>query len=464
MLFSSAAFLYSFLPLTIAVYFLMPRRLKNAALLLMSLIFYAWGEPRYAILMLLSVTQGYIFARLIGKGRGTKRAKAYLIISLVLSLGMLGVFKYANFFAKSFAAVFGLKIAALNIALPIGISFYTFQLISYVIDVYRADVEPQRDYVAFAAYISMFPQLIAGPIVRYSDIEAELTARAYGADKAAYGAKRFILGLGKKVLIANVLAELVNAFKASGEKSTLFYWVYAAAYMLHVYFDFSGYSDMAIGLGAILGFTFPENFNYPYVAASITEFWRRWHMSLSSWFRDYVYIPLGGSRVKKPRALLNIAIVWMLTGLWHGADWNFVMWGIMFAVLLIAEKTLLLGFLKKHRAIGHIYTLFFVMLCFIMFDAAGVKEGFAAIAALFSRGSAANTEALYYLKSYAVPLIIAAIGATPLPKRIKAKLEATRVGGAIMAIAEPVALAALLCVCTAYLIDGSFNPFLYFRF
>lgn len=290
MLFSSAAFLYSFLPLTIAVYFLMPRRLKNAALLLMSLIFYAWGEPRYVVLMVLSITQGYIFARLIGKSRGTKRAKAYLIISLVLSLGMLGVFKYANFFAESFAAVFGLKIAALNIALPIGISFYTFQLISYVIDVYRADVEPQRDYVAFAAYISMFPQLIAGPIVRYSDIEAELTARAYGANKAAYGARRFILGLGKKVLIANVLAELVNAFKASGEKSTLFYWVYAAAYMLHVYFDFSGYSDMAIGLGSIFGFTFPENFNYPYIAASITEFWRRWHMSLSSWFRDYVYI------------------------------------------------------------------------------------------------------------------------------------------------------------------------------
>ena len=464
MLFSSAAFLYSFLPLTIAVYFLMPRRLKNAALLLMSLIFYAWGEPRYVVLMVLSITQGYIFARLIGKSRGTKKAKAYLIISLVLSLGMLGVFKYANFFAESFAAVFGLKIAALNIALPIGISFYTFQLISYVIDVYRADVEPQRDYVAFAAYISMFPQLIAGPIVRYSDIEAELTARAYGADKAAYGARRFILGLGKKVLIANVLAELVNAFKASGEKSTLFYWVYAAAYMLHVYFDFSGYSDMAIGLGSIFGITITENFNYPYIAASITEFWRRWHMSLSSWFRDYVYIPLGGSRVKKPRALLNIATVWMLTGLWHGADWNFVMWGIMFAALLIAEKTLLLGFIKKHRAIGHIYTLFFVMLCFIMFDASGVKEGFETIAALFGANAADNTEALYYLRSYAVPLTVAALGATPLPKRIKAKLEATRVGGAIMAIAEPVALAALFCLCTAYLIDGSFNPFLYFRF
>lgn len=464
MLFSSAAFLYSFLPLTIAVYFLMPRRLKNAALLLMSLIFYAWGEPRYAVLMVLSITQGYIFARLIGGCRGTKKAKAYLITSLCISLLTLGVFKYANFFAESFAAVFGLKTAALNIALPIGISFYTFQLISYVIDVYRADVEPQRDYIAFAAYISMFPQLIAGPIVRYSDIEAELTARTHGIDKAAYGAKRFILGLGKKVLIANVLAELVNAFKASGEKSTLFYWIYAAAYMLHVYFDFSGYSDMAIGLGAIFGFTFPENFNYPYIAASITDFWRRWHMSLSSWFRDYVYIPLGGSRVKKPRALMNIAIVWMLTGLWHGADWNFVMWGIMFAALLIAEKLLILGFMKEHRMIGHIYTLFFIMLCFIMFDASDVKEGFETMAALFGANAADDAEALYYLKSYAVPLIIAAIGATPLPKRIKAKLEATRIGWAVITIAEPVALAALLCVCTAYLIDGSFNPFLYFRF
>ena len=382
MLFSSAAFLYSFLPLTIAVYFLMPRRLKNAALLLMSLIFYAWGEPRYVVLMVLSITQGYIFARLIGKSRGTKKAKAYLIISLVLSLGMLGVFKYANFFAESFAAVFGLKIAALNIALPIGISFYTFQLISYVIDVYRADVEPQRDYVAFAAYISMFPQLIAGPIVRYSDIEAELTARAYGADKAAYGARRFILGLGKKVLIANVLAELVNAFKASGEKSTLFYWVYAAAYMLHVYFDFSGYSDMAIGLGSIFGFTFPENFNYPYIAASITEFWRRWHMSLSSWFRDYVYIPLGGSRVKRPRALLNIAIVWMLTGLWHGADWNFVMWGIMNGVIILISQELeplyarfhkqfpSLGQRKGYQAFQIVRT-FFLMGSLRMFDCYG---------------------------------------------------------------------------------------------
>ena len=464
MIFSSLTFLQGFLPLCLLIYFLVPRQRKNLVLLLASLFFYSWGEPIYVVLMIFSTLLDYCCGRAAEKYRGTKKAKAYLIISLVLSLGMLGVFKYANFFAESFAAVFGLKIAALNIALPIGISFYTFQLISYVIDVYRADVEPQRDYVAFAAYISMFPQLIAGPIVRYSDIEAELTARAYGADKAAYGARRFILGLGKKVLIANVLAELVNAFKASGEKSTLFYWIYAAAYMLHVYFDFSGYSDMAIGLGSIFGFTFPENFNYPYIAASITEFWRRWHMSLSSWFRDYVYIPLGGSRVKKPRALLNIATVWMLTGLWHGADWNFVMWGIMFAALLIAEKTLLLGFIKKHRAIGHAYTLLVVMLCFIMFDASSVGEGFAAIAALFGANAADNTEALYYLKSYAVPLTVAAFGATPLPKRIKAKLEATRIGGAIMAIAEPVALAALLCLCTAYLIDGSFNPFLYFRF
>ena len=430
-------------------------------LLIFSLLFYAWGEPVYVLLMAFTTLVCYICARMIAKGKNVRLSTA---VAVIWGIGTLVVFKYTAFLVQSFNSLTHLAVPVPNIALPVGISFFTFQAISYVLDVKRGDAEAAANYADVLLYISLFPQLIAGPIVRYSDIEAELTARAYGADKAAYGARRFILGLGKKVLIANVLAELVNAFKASGEKSTLFYWIYAAAYMLHVYFDFSGYSDMAIGPGSIFGFTFPENFNYPYIAASITEFWRRWHMSLSSWFRDYVYIPLGGSRVKKPRALLNIATVWMLTGLWHGADWNFVMWGIMFAALLIAEKTLLLGFIKKHRAIGHAYTLLVVMLCFIMFDASSVGEGFAAIAALFGANAADNTEALYYLKSYAVPLTVAAFGATPLPKRIKAKLEATRIGGAIMAIAEPVALAALLCLCTAYLIDGSFNPFLYFRF
>ncbi len=466
MLFSSTVFLYWFLPAMVAVYFVVPMRAKNAVLLFASLVFYAWGEPRYALLMLLSITQGYFFARLIGKNRGTRSAKVYLIVSLIISLGLLGYYKYANFFVESFNAVLGTHFSALNIALPIGISFYTFQLISYVADVYRGDVEPQRSYIAFAAYIAMFPQLIAGPIVRYSDIELQLKERTHSIDNAAYGARRFVTGLAKKVLIANVLAELVSAFKSSGEKSVLFYWVYAAAYMLHVYFDFSGYSDMAIGLGALFGFTFPENFNYPYTAASITEFWRRWHMSLSSWFKDYVYIPLGGSRVKKSRAILNIAIVWMLTGLWHGADWNFVMWGIMFAVLLIIEKQILLPIINAHRATGHIYTLLCAMLCFIMFDASSVKEGFATMAGLFGAGveAVSSAEAVYYLKSYALPLIIAAFGATPLPRRIKERIENTRTGGIVMSFTEPVILALLLIVCTAYLVDGSFNPFLYFRF
>ena len=463
MVFSSPTFIFLFFPAVFLTCLLTRRSVKwsNAVLLIFSLLFYAWGEPVYVLLMAFTTLVCYICARMIAKGKNVRLSTA---VAVIWGIGTLVVFKYTAFLVQSFNSLTHLAVPVPQIALPVGISFFTFQAISYVLDVKRGDAEAAASYADVLLYISLFPQLIAGPIVRYSDIEAELTARAYGADKAAYGARRFILGLGKKVLIANVLAELVNAFKASGEKSTLFYWVYAAAYMLHVYFDFSGYSDMAIGLGSIFGFTFPENFNYPYIAASITEFWRRWHMSLSSWFRDYVYIPLGGSRVKKPRALLNIATVWMLTGLWHGADWNFVMWGIMFAALLIAEKTLLLGFIKNHRAIGHIYTLFFVMLCFIMFDASGVKEGFETIAALFGANAADNTEALYYLRSYTVPLTVAAFGATPWPKRIKAKLEATRVGGAIMAIAEPVALAALLCLCTAYLIDGSFNPFLYFRF
>ena len=456
MLFSSAAFLYSFLPLTIAVYFLMPRRLKNAALLLMSLIFYAWGEPRYVVLMVLSITQGYIFARLIGKSRGTKRAKAYLIISLVLSLGMLGVFKYANFFAESFAAVFGLKIAALNIALPIGISFYTFQLISYVIDVYRADVEPQRDYVAFAAYISMFPQLIAGPIVRYSDIEAELTARAYGANKAAYGARRFILGLGKKVLIANVLAELVNAFKASGEKSTLFYWVYAAAYMLHVYFDFSGYSDMAIGLGSIFGFTFPENFNYPYIAASITEFWRRWHMSLSSWFRDYVYIPLGGNRVSPRRHLFNLLVVWLLTGVWHGADWAFIFWGLGYFLLLMAEKyghiDQKLGFLRRP------WTLFWVLMLWVLFRAENLGKAVEYFTAMFTGGRGDMQDFIYYFSNMKVYLLAAMVCCLPLGKLWRKVPELWRDR------LESLGTVALMAVLVTYVVGSTYNPFIYFNF
>ena len=309
----------------------------------------------------------------------------------------------------------------------------------------------------------MFPQLIAGPIVRYSDVAAQLESRTHTMDKTALGVRRFAIGLSKKILIANVLGELVSAFKSSDEKSVIFAWMYAIAYTLHIYFDFSGYSDMAIGLGKIFGFDLLENFNYPYISSSITEFWRRWHMSLGSWFRDYLYIPLGGNRVPKWRWLLNLFIVWMATGFWHGAEWNFIVWGLMYAVLLISEKLWLKGMPK---AIGHIYTLLFVILGFVIFDASSLSDGIGNIGSLFGAGGlpAVTDETLYYLRSYGVILIIAAVGATPLPSKIVERIRKATVGDKAMAVLEPVALVVMLAVCTAFLVDGSFNPFLYFRF
>lgn len=306
--------------------------------------------------------------------------------SILLSLGFLGYFKYADFFIGNFNAVTGLSIPLLKIALPIGISFYTFQTLSYTVDVYRGDVPAQKNYIDLAAYIAMFPQLIAGPIVRYSDIAAQLKTREHGLNDAAIGVRRFIIGLSKKILIANILGELVSIFKDSGEKSVLFFWIYAIAYALQIYFDFSGYSDMAIGLGRIFGFRFLENFHYPFVSSSITEFWRRWHISLGSWFRDYLYIPLGGNRVSVPRWFLNIFIVWMATGLWHGAAWNFVVWGILFAVLLINEKLWLKPALEKAKGLRHVYVLFFVVISFVIFDAASIKDAGLSIASMFGRG------------------------------------------------------------------------------
>ena len=335
MLFSSIPFLYYFLPGVILLYFAVPKCLKNSVILFASLFFYAWGEPEYLIFMLISITQGYIFGILIEKYHQRKWSKLFLATSVLISLGLLGYCKYADFFIRNFNAATGLSIPLLKIALPIGISFYTFQILSYVIDVYRGDTEAQKNYINLAAYIAMFPQLIAGPIVRYTDIAGQLENRKHSIDDIAIGIRRFLMGLSKKILIANILGELVSIYKASQEKSVLFLWLYAVAYMLHVYFDFSGYSDMAIGLGRVFGFHFPENFNYPYISGSITEFWRRWHMSLGTWFRDYLYIPLGGNRGSRFRWLFNIFIVWMATGFWHGAEWNFVLWGILFAVLLI---------------------------------------------------------------------------------------------------------------------------------
>ena len=467
MLFSSAAFLYSFLPLTIAVYFLMPRRLKNAALLLMSLIFYAWGEPRYVVLMVLSITQGYIFARLIGKSRGTKKAKAYLIISLVLSLGMLGVFKYANFFAESFAAVFGLKIAALNIALPIGISFYTFQLISYVIDVYRADVEPQRDYVAFAAYISMFPQLIAGPIVRYSDVAAEIKQRTVTTEDIAAGLRRFCFGMGKKVLIANTLAYTADKVFAldSAAINAPIAWLGAVCYLMQIYFDFSGYSDMAIGLGRAFGFTFRENFMYPYCAASMQDFWRKWHISLSTWFKEYVYIPLGGNRRGKLRTGLNKLIVFLLTGLWHGASWNFAVWGLYHGAFLMAESY---GALKPNRwpkALRHIYTVIAVTVGFVIFRAETLGQAWLIISKMFT-GWTFDTALGAQLSLLLSPLCSAALIASvfacmPYASSIASRYTANRPR---FGYAVYLAAFALFVVCIACLSTASYNPFIYFRF
>lgn len=465
MVFSGIPFLYYFLPWMLLAYFIAPKSLKNAVLLLASLIFYGWGEPKYLIFMVLAILQGYFFGLLIEKHRNTGRSRLYLAASVVLSLGLLCYCKYADFFIANFNAVTGLSLPLLNIALPIGISFYTFQIISYTVDVYRG-MAAQRNLVDLAAYIAMFPQLIAGPIVRYSDIADSLVNRFHTISAAAEGARRFVLGLGKKVLIANTLGELCGLFKASDEKSVLFFWLYAAAYTMHIYFDFSGYSDMAIGLGRVLGFRFMENFNYPYISGSITEFWRRWHISLGSWFRDYLYIPLGGNRVTKWRWYLNIFIVWMSTGLWHGAAWNFVMWGLMFALLLVIEKQWLLKPLEKAGPVKHIYVMLTVMLSFVLFDAVNISDAAATVAALFGGGNypAVSPEALYYLRSYGLILIIAAIGCTPLAAKAVKAIGQKETGKKVLSVAEPVFLALLLMVCTAYLVDGSFNPFLYFRF
>ena len=465
MLFSSIPFLYYFLPLVLAVYFLTPARFRNAVLLLASLIFYAWGEPKYVLLMLASILSGYGFGLLQERYRGQKGAKLVCGLSVAVSLSFLLYFKYADFFLENFNAATGLGVPLLRIALPIGISFYTFQIISYTVDVYRGE-PAQKNLIHLAAYVAMFPQLIAGPIVRYSDIAQQLEHRSHSTALAAEGVRRFLIGLGKKILIANQLGELCSVFRASDEKSVLFYWLYAVAFALHIYFDFSGYSDMAIGLGKVFGFHFLENFNYPYISASITEFWRRWHISLGTWFRDYVYIPLGGNRVGRARQLLNILVVWMLTGFWHGAAWNFVVWGLMFAVLLIMEKLWLLKPLSKCRPLAHLYVVFFVVISFVIFNAENMGQALSDIGGLFGAGGIplVSAEAVYCLRSFALVLILAVFGATPLLRNWLVRLSQYPTAGKVLNALEPFTLFILLLVMTGYLVDGSFNPFLYFRF
>ena len=459
MLFSSIPFLYYFLPAVLAVYFAAPRKAKNAVLLFSSLIFYGWGEPKYLALMAVSIGAFYGCGLAIEGAKTQARKKVWLTVSVVIGIALLTVFKYADFFLQSFAVVTGLSIPLLRLALPIGISFYTFQCMSYAVDVYRGDVAAQRNIVAFGAYVALFPQLIAGPIVRYVDVARELEHRATTVEDVTYGVRRFVVGLSKKIILANQLGQLTELFRASGEKSVLFHWMYAVAFMLHIYFDFSGYSDMAIGLGRIFGFHFIENFNYPYLSKSVTEFWRRWHMSLGSWFRDYVYIPMGGNRVGRGRWVFNILTVWMLTGLWHGASWNFVLWGLMFAALLLLEK-LIPEMEKIPKMIRRVYVLFAVMVSFVLFNAADLTQAGSDLAGLFGAGLPLTTaESIYYLRSYAVVFLLSIVGATPVVKNL-----AGRIPEKTAAILEPFALAALLLICTGYLVDGSFNPFLYFRF
>ena len=466
MLFSSIPFLYFFLPCVLFLYFAVPKRLKNAVLLLVSLFFYAWGEPKYVLIMVATIIVNYGAGLLIEKFRGNVLSKVFVVLSVAVCLASLGYFKYADFFIENFNAVTGLSLPLLRIALPIGISFYTFQILSYTVDVYRGDVPAQKNPINLAAYVTMFPQLIAGPIVRYSDIEKQLAGRTHSVEKFALGVRRFVVGLAKKILIANTLGELCDIFRATDEKAVLYYWLYAVAFALHVYFDFSGYSDMAIGLGKIFGFDFLENFNYPFISSSATEFWRRWHMSLGSWFRDYVYIPMGGNRVSKPRWFFNILVVWLLTGFWHGAAWNFIVWGLFFAVLLVIEKLFLLKLLEKTKVIKRIYIVLAVLISFVIFNASDMREAFSYIGGMFGASSIPiiNSEMLYYLRSYAVVIILALIGSTPIVKNLALRLEAGTKSGKVIKVLEPVAVAALLVVMTAYLVDGSFNPFLYFRF
>ncbi len=457
MLFSSITFLYYFLPITIIAYFLTPARYRNGTLLLASIIFYAWGEPKIVFYMILTIIVNYALGQLMEKSSRYK--KIWLLISVLFCLGSLGYFKYADFFIENINAVTGLSIPLLKVGLPVGISFYTFQILSYTVDVYRGRVKAQKSLIKLATYISMFPQLIAGPIVRYQDVESKLDNRNYNVDAIAEGIRRFVYGLAKKVLIANILGELCADFRTAEEISVVFYWVYAVSFALQIYFDFSGYSDMAIGLGKILGFEFMENFNYPFISKSITEFWRRWHISLGSWFRDYVYIPLGGSKGTMARTYLNILVVWMLTGFWHGAAWNFLLWGLYFAVLLLMEKKFLLKVLENRTIVGHVYVLFAAAISFVIFNGESLAQIATDFSGMFGFSGLplVSLETVYYLKNYATVLVVAIVGATPLVKNFVCRYEKLK-------LIEPAVLLGLMVVITAYLIDGSFNPFLYFRF
>lgn len=461
MVFSSLLFLFIFLPIFLICYFVMPKPWRNLILFLGSLMFYAWGEPIYVSIMLFSTVLDYICGRIIDRFRDHKVIpKLGLGLSLLGNLGLLSYFKYADFFITNINHSFGTNIALLKLALPIGISFYTFQTMSYTIDLYRGKIGVQKNIISFGAYVTMFPQLIAGPIVTYATVEKELNHRRITMDGFGEGCIRFIKGLGKKVLLANNIGMLWDQISNTslGELSIISTWLGALAFGLQLYFDFSGYSDMAIGLGKMLGFNFPENFNYPYISRSVTEFWRRWHITLGSWFREYVYIPLGGNRVSTARFYSNIFVVWFLTGFWHGAGWNFIVWGLLFGIVMVLERGFLLKWLDKiPRFISHFYLLFIVLVSWVLFAQNSLGEALSYIKVMFclSDNPLINTPTLYNLSNFYILLIIGILFATPLMKYIKSKLPEW-----LMYLFY----IGTLILSTAYLVDATFNPFLYFRF
>ena len=462
MVFTSINFLYYFLPTVLILYFIVPKKYKNLLLLISSLLFYFYGEPKYIILMIIEIVLAYFEARLIEK----YKSKEIFIFSIFIHVLLLCIFKYTNFLITNINGIFNTNISLLNIVLPIGISFYTFQIISYLVDVYKEKVKAQKNFISLATYVSLFPQLIAGPIVRYETINDELDNRKQTFNDFSSGISRFIIGLSKKVLIANVLGELCNIFILSNEKTVLFYWIYGISYSLQIYFDFSAYSDMAIGLGRMFGFHFMENFDYPYISKSITEFWRRWHISLSSWFKDYVYIPLGGSREGTFKLIRNILIVWLLTGLWHGSEWTFILWGMFIGILLVIEKLLLNKYIEKLPSIvRRIYTLFIIMISFIIFSGSNINESFNNIVGLFNFSNPfINKFTIHYLKDYGLVLIIAIFLSTPILKNTIIKLKENKKINNIINILDIIVLLILLVIVTSYLIDSSYNTFLYFRF
>ncbi len=462
MIFSSVTFLFYFLPITMALYFCMPLPFRNGMLLLCSLFFYAWGEPRHIIVMGMSIAAGYGFGLPVEKYKERPMGRVWCVLSVCISLSFLLYFKYADFFLTNLNRITGANIPLLHVSLPIGISFYTFQMINYTVDVYRGETA-QKNIVHLAVYITMFPQLIAGPIVRYADIARQIESnRRTTFAMAAEGIRFFVIGLAKKILLADQLAQLCVLFRNAEQKSVLFYWIYALGCSLYIYFDFSGYSDMAVGLGRIFGFYFPENFRYPFVSASITEFWRRWHRSLGTWFRDYVYIALGVNPCVHGCQIVHIFIVWMLTGLWHGAEWNFVIWGLYFAVLICAEKLLL----KKEGIVSHMYFLFFILISFVIFHAQDMEQAVSDLGGLFGAGGLplVTEETLYYLRSYAGILLFAVCAALPCMRFLSEVIKKRPVYTKIWNGMEPIALLGLMVVISAYLVDSSFHPFLYFRF